>query len=265
MNLEVAAGPAKDLRVPDLVDAFAAARHPVLFLDYDGTMVDLANEPAQAAPPVPLIDVLRRLGDAPGVRVAVVSGRPRVELEAWLGCITSLSLVAEHGGFARRPGGAWELLAPAGVDRWRQHVLPVLGAVAELVPGSFVEEKERTIAWHYRRAEAVLTSDLRQQIVDVLRDLVAGMDAEVVLGSSVVEVRPTGISKAAAMAWLEGDLPADFHLAAGDDLTDEDLFEVLPAQAWSIHVGVGASRARFRLPSPGATVALLHRLAGARR
>ena len=61
----------------------------------------------------------------------------------------------------------------------------------------------------------------------------------------VIEVRNSGINKGtAALEWLERRAP-DFILAAGDDRTDEDTFEVLPPDAWTVRVGEARSRARF--------------------
>ena len=59
-----------------------------------------------------------------------------------------------------------------------------------------------------------------------------------------------------------GDAP-EFELAIGDDRTDEDMFDRLPPEAWTIHVGTGQTRARYAVPGPPAALALIAALAGA--
>jgi trehalose 6-phosphate synthase/phosphatase len=57
--------------------------------------------------------------------------------------------------------------------------------------------------------------------------------------------------------------PADFQFAAGDDRTDEDLFQALDETAWTVHVGPGRSRARFAIPAPSDVITMLQKMAGA--
>jgi trehalose 6-phosphate synthase/phosphatase len=84
-------------------------------------------------------------------------------------------------------------------------------------------------------------------------------------GNRIVEVKNAGVSKGqAALRWVS-QREWDFILAIGDDLTDEDIFRVLPATAWTIKVGVGASAARFSLGSPGQVASLLTAMVKGRR
>ena len=83
-------------------------------------------------------------------------------------------------------------------------------------------------------------------------------------GSKVVEVKESGIGKGrAARAWLENEPEFDFILATGDDVTDEEMFEVMPEGAWSIRIGVDRrSAAKYSLRGPSAFRRLLESLAG---
>ena len=79
-------------------------------------------------------------------------------------------------------------------------------------------------------------------------------------GSKVVEVKNAGINKGrAALQWI-GREDWDFILAIGDDLTDEDVFKVLPDTAWSIKVRFSASTAKFNLGSSSEVRALLNEM-----
>ncbi|MCM2271809.1 MAG: trehalose-phosphatase, partial [candidate division Zixibacteria bacterium] len=114
-------------------------------------------------------------------------------------------------------------------------------------PGAFVEEKEYSIAWHYRRADTELAAIRSKELRDNLVSLTANIDLQVMQGNKVVEVRMAGVNKGAAvLQWLESVVP-DFILAVGDDWTDEDMFAVLPLDGYSIRVGMIQSHARYNV------------------
>jgi trehalose 6-phosphate synthase/phosphatase len=128
------------------------------------------------------------------------------------------------------------------------------------LPGALLEEKEFSLAWHYRRADpeqaAIRASELRDDLSDYTRNI----DVQVLEGNKVLEVRNTGVTKGtAATEWLS-TLQADFVLAIGDDWTDEDLFRALPETACSVRVGMAQTAARYHLANPAAVRRLLREL-----
>jgi trehalose 6-phosphate synthase/phosphatase len=107
---------------------------------------------------------------------------------------------------------------------------------------------------------------LANELVAVLEDLLAETELRAVRGQKSVEVKLTWANKGEILAHLEAvGPPPDFRLAIGDDRTDEDLFERMPADAWTVHAGKGPSVARFRLPHPFAVRRFLEELAAADR
>ena len=132
-------------------------------------------------------------------------------------------------------------------------------------PGSFIEEKGFSLAWHYRKANPRLGTVRARELVNDLVKLTANLNLQVLEGSKVVEVKNAGVNKGrAALRWISRKT-WDFILAIGDDLTDEDVFKVLPATAWSIKVRFSVSAARFNLSFPSQVRALLREmLAGLR-
>jgi trehalose 6-phosphate synthase/phosphatase len=99
-----------------------------------------------------------------------------------------------------------------------------------------------------------------RELKNDLVNLVANLNLQVLEGSKVVEVKNAGVNKGrSALRWISGKT-WDFILAIGDDLTDEDVFKALPAAAWSIKVGFGASAARFNLGSPSQVSSLLREM-----
>jgi trehalose 6-phosphate synthase/phosphatase len=105
-----------------------------------------------------------------------------------------------------------------------------------------------------------------QGLLDPLHRLSAIRDQyplHILQGSKVVEVKDSAVDKGkAARAWLERPSGWDFVLAAGDDVTDEDLFRALPEQSWSIRIGPSHhSAARYSLATPFELRQLLQGLA----
>jgi trehalose 6-phosphate synthase/phosphatase len=257
----LAEGP-RPLPVAEAVAAFLLARRSLLLLDYDGTLVPFANRPLGAAPAAPLLELLARLASDPERRAVVVSGRPRLQLETWFGGVAGLWLAGEHGVVLRDPAlGEWAPLQPSPPAGWKERVQPVLEHFVDRTPGSFVEEKEYSLVWHYRMADPDFGDWLANELVGTLEDLLAETELRAVRGQKSVEIRLTWASKGAVVSRMEELWPADFRLAVGDDRTDEDLFERLSPDAWSIHVGEGPSLARFRVKDPFAVRALLERFA----
>lgn len=250
----------------DLVRAFAAARNPLLILDYDGTLREFINDPDQARPDEELLTLLKDLSALPRTDVAVVSGRDRQSLTHWFGHLP-IHLVAEHGFFLRMPySSEWEELVP-GVDRsWLPAVEEAMASYVARTPGSFIERKHSGLAWHYRKAEPGLGLRQGRELAHHLTEYFANRPLRVLQGACIVEAHTQGISKWATIhtLWSRfGD--HDFILAAGDDTTDEDLFHALPDFGWSIKIGPGRTVAHHRLAGPDWLKALLAAALDARR
>jgi trehalose 6-phosphate synthase/phosphatase len=172
-------------------------------------------------------------------------------------------MAAEHGALMRPAGGEWTSARPGADGGWKTRVLPVLEHYADRTPGSFIEEKEHCLVWHYRLSDPEFGDWVANELVHNLEQMLAETESRAMRGHKAVEVRPAWAHKGSVLGWLETDAPADFRLGMGDDRTDEDLFEQLPPDAWTVRVGQGSSRARFRLPDPRAVRAFLDELARA--
>ncbi len=238
-----------------LLKHYRSAASRILFLDYDGTLVPFASSPRLARPDSELLELLSRLGADARNDVVIVSGRSRGDLEEWFGGLP-VALVAEHGIWLRPQRGQWRMFKNITAE-WMERVRPILQLYVDRLPGALLEEKDFSLAWHYRRADPDQARVRAQELLDTLADYTRNIDVQVLEGRKVIEVRPSGINKgAAAQEWLK-DRATDFILGIGDDWTDEDLFRALPPGACSVRVGVAKTAAQYYLSSHTAVRRLL--------
>jgi trehalose 6-phosphate synthase/phosphatase len=251
---------------PPLFTALAEARAAGqlrLLLDYDGTLVPLARSPELAAPDDELLAILTELSACPDFDVEIVSGRPTASLEQWLGHLP-IPLWAEHGFWRRLPGQtAWQPIAQ--IDpKWSARVLPILQRFTSSTPGSRLEVKSASLAWHFRGAQHGFGARQAHELRMLLGDALSNQPLEVLEGHKVVEVRVRGISKAVVAD--PGHVPhVGTIVAIGDDRTDEDLFGALPAGSVTIAVSQPLNGARYVLPGYQAVRQLLRGLLTDRR
>jgi trehalose 6-phosphate synthase/phosphatase len=227
-----------------------------LLLDYDGTLVPIAPTPELAQPDADLLALLGELAARVGTNVHLVSGRPSNVLTAWFGHLP-VSLWAEHGAYSRpSPTEEWRSTLPVHTG-WMSDVYPVVQEVTAGTPGSMIEQKQASIAWHYRGADpefgAAQAHDLRVR----LRRVQHRRPIDVLEGHKVIEIRMTGVTKAVVARHLLAAGRDPDILAIGDDWTDEDLFNALPESSVTIAVGRRRSSADYQLPNDQAVRRLL--------
>jgi trehalose 6-phosphate synthase/phosphatase len=245
-----------------LASDFQKSNKALLLLDYDGTLVPFSPKPVEAMPRAKLLRLLKKLAKKPGTEVVLISGRDKDTLESWFGDL-DVELVAEHGVWIKEKGGVWEAIENLTSD-WKEEVYPILESWVDKTPGSFTEEKEFSLGWHYRKSNARLGELRARELKNNLSNTIADLDLQVLEGNKVVEVKNTDINKGHAASRSISREKWDFILALGDDWTDEDTFKALPSTAWSIKVGIGASAARFRLSSPSKATSLLRKMVRSR-
>ncbi|HEX7651954.1 MAG TPA: bifunctional alpha,alpha-trehalose-phosphate synthase (UDP-forming)/trehalose-phosphatase, partial [Verrucomicrobiae bacterium] len=242
-----------------MVQKYRQAARRALLLDYDGTLVPFASEPRQARPDPELIEILTALGKDPANEVVIISGRPRHTLEEWFGQLP-ISLIAEHGVWLRPQNKSWRAFKQMTAE-WKERIRPLLQLYVDRVPGALLEEKDFSLAWHYRRADPEQASLCAKELVDDLTAYTRNIDVQVFEGNKVIELRNSGVNKGvAAREWLQGQTP-QFILGIGDDWTDEDMFRALPATAYSVRVGVANTAAGCYLINHTAVRRILRELA----
>jgi trehalose 6-phosphate phosphatase len=237
----------------DLETALAAlaARRPVLVAsDYDGVLARLRDVPSEAVPEPGVAEVLGRLGTAPEVTVALVSGRGVADLQSTSGLTGPLRWIGSHG--AEFDGPLTGELA-ARRDDLAARLAPLVAAT----PGAHLEVKPASVAVHVR------TVSDRQAAAALLEDARALADSSLTMkpGKDVLELAVTDADKGSAVRRLAAEVGARAVVYLGDDVTDEDAFRALGADDVTIKVGDGATAAVHRVPDPAGAVAVLDALA----
>ena len=250
------------LEKSQLLNAFDKAQSRLIMLDYDGTLAPFASMPQSAVPSQDLIDLLEQLVRDKQSTVALISGRSRADLKRWFAGISNLWIAAEHGAVLWSPvSRTWEQPHQDASDKWKSCVYPILEHFVDRTPGSFIEEKEFSLVWHYRMADPEFGEWLANDLVANLDHMLAESPVKAIKGQKTVEVKSLWANKGRVYSrLLTSDAVPDFIMAAGDDVTDEDLFAQLPESAWTIHIGRNPSRATYYLSNPDEMIALLAQL-----
>ena len=229
-----------------LLQSYQKSKRALFLLDYDGTLIPFNDRPEKVKPDRELKDILGSIYGHSDNELVIISGRDRRTLDRWVSNMSN-GLVAEHGVWIKEDK-SWEAIDMLS-DEWKEEIRPILEVFVDRTPGSFIEEKDFSLVWHFRKVDPALSVVRVGELKDVLLHITANLNVGVLEGNKVIEVKDTGINKGkATMHWM-AKAKWDFILSIGDDWTDEDIFEVLPEWAYSIKVGFGPTKARFNLPS----------------
>jgi trehalose 6-phosphate synthase/phosphatase len=242
----------------EIVKKINSAGQKIIFLDYDGTLVDFSHHPQLAFPKDDLLKLLTDLSKLKNSDTVLISGRDRTTLNSWFKNIP-FRIVAEHGLWWRNEKGHWAKIRKLD-NRWKKNILPLISKYTDLLPGSFIEDKENSIAWHYRNSDPEQSSFRAQEVYDNISMLIQKKKVELLRGNKVLEVKSILVSKGNMAMKFLNEKKYDFILALGDDETDEEMFRTLPESSYSIKVGLSSSFARYNLIEVDEVIKLLKRI-----
>jgi trehalose 6-phosphate synthase/phosphatase len=217
----------------------------IFFLDYDGTLTGFEDNPKHAKPDQDLYDLLDELSKNPKNRVVLISGRDKNTFDEWFGD-KPYTLIVEHGVWFRPAGEKWQMIEPLD-DSWKESIYSALESYVDRTPGSFIEEKNYSLVWHYRKSDPELGLNRAIELKDELTSLVSNLNLEILEGNKVIEIKNRGINKGRAAQKVLDTQPADKIIAIGDDWTDEFLFSELPDDAITIKVGMAKTVAGYKV------------------
>lgn len=229
-----------------LIKDFYSSKPRIIFLDYDGTLVGFKGKPQKAKPDSKILNILNALSELPYTEVVLISGRDKTIMEKWFGEL-DIYLSAEHGLWIKRRGtNKWEPIRNVSAE-WKGEIYSILRRTADRLPHSFIEEKEYSLAFHYRESDPLLASMRVSDLADNLISLTANINVQVLHGEKVLEIRNAEINKGIVVSSLLSQKKYPFILAIGDGTTDEDMFKALPENSYSIKVGFSSSLAKYNV------------------
>ncbi len=240
------ARPLDDAGIKAILKRWRDAKTILLLLDYDGTLMRFRSHPDKARPDDNLHSIVRDLNGLPGVHLVIASGRDRANLQEWFPD-DSLALGAGHGAWIREPGREWHA-APVPNHDWKEMIRPIIQRTVDRTPGSALEEKDFSLAWHYRNAEPELANVRLSELRDALITLTGNLELSVLDGNRVLEIKPANIHKGRIVLHYFEQQDWDLVIAIGDDVTDEHMFQALPEErSISIKVGTGTTDAQYSI------------------
>jgi trehalose 6-phosphate synthase/phosphatase len=243
----------------EILERFRKSKKRIFFLDYDGTLVNFADKPNQAWPDQELMELIKNVSELNNTKVVLISGRDKESLGSWWKNL-SVDLVAEHGVWLKKAGKNWQLNEKVQND-WMEMVRPVVETFCDRTPGTFLEEKNYSLAWHYRKADPDLGEIRANELSNVLKELISNHGLSVLQGNKVLEIKSSGVNKGKAAGKFLINKSFEFIFAMGDDWTDEILFQELPDNAVTVKVGLKKTVATYYVENPERVRNLLKRFA----
>ena len=237
----------KESTIVTIQEDFNKARKRCILLDYDGTLAPYQKIPSLATPSDELLQLLKQLTLDKNNEIVIISGRDAHTLENWLGHLP-LTLVAEHGASLRFKGEDWKEKINMSTE-WKEQIRPLFQLFVDRCAGSFIEEKNSTLAWHYRNTHPELGFSRSRELRNNLLQQLANTPLQVIDGNKVLEVRMIGVDKGITAMTILNNIQPDFILCIGDDTTDEDMFRLLRDKGYTIKIGRGNTAAQHTIPS----------------
>jgi trehalose 6-phosphate synthase/phosphatase len=227
-----------------IMKRFQNAKKSLILLDYDGTLVGFKNNPQDAKPDSELFKILDTFEGQSKTDLCLISGRDKETFIKWFGN-KPYDLITDHGVW-RRENNNWTPLEILNTD-WMANIKPILETFVDRTPGTFIETKEYSLAWHYRTADPELAQIRTMELNTVLTSMISNNELSVLQGNKVIEIKSSNVNKgrAANQLFMKGDY--DFILIMGDDWTDEYMFEVAPDDAFTIKIGYTKTKAKYQI------------------
>eukprot|EP00611_Tribonema_gayanum_P004565 TRINITY_DN1376_c0_g1_i1.p1 TRINITY_DN1376_c0_g1~~TRINITY_DN1376_c0_g1_i1.p1 ORF type:complete len:1060 (-),score=283.32 TRINITY_DN1376_c0_g1_i1:298-3147(-) len=225
------------LPIKEVRHAYAEAKRRLIISDYDGTLTQLQSLPQLAGPPPFVTSLLENLCRDPKNTLFIISGRERRFMDRWFGNLR-VGLAAEYGFYYRLPNQDQWQCAGQGLDlTWKNVVHPIMQYFTERTPGTYIENKESSLTWHYRDADPHFGLWQAKDMQINMEDSLSNMPLEILQGNRMVEVRHQAANKSfvadrVLKAMSEPAARAehgevDFVLCVGDDRSDEDMFTMV--------------------------------------
>mmetsp|Transcript_19468 Transcript_19468/g.29583 ORF Transcript_19468/g.29583 Transcript_19468/m.29583 type:complete len:1022 (+) Transcript_19468:51-3116(+) len=201
------------LQISQVLRAYENASHRLLVADYDGTLTQRQPLPELASPAPFVTQLLATLAKDDKNTLYVMSGRERKYMDKWLGKYR-VGLAAEFGFCHRAPDdppGEWTCLGKDLDISWKQVVQPIMQYFAERTPGTYIEFKESSLAWHFQDADPHFGAWQAKDMQIHLEDALANQPLQIIQGKRFVEVRHVGVNKSLVLEDVLRRGPKSIH------------------------------------------------------
>jgi trehalose 6-phosphate synthase/phosphatase len=243
----------------ELLEKYRKATNKLVLLDYDGTLVNYELIPDEARLSDHLIDILSKLINKPRTKVFIISGRGHQDIDKLLHHLP-INIIAEHGAMIKK-NGVWK---DQMIDNklWKNSILPILYQTASDCPNSFVEEKKFSLTWHYRKADLSAGYTHSRELIGLVEKYISLFNLKILDGNKVVEIMSNETGKGKAVKKLVEQDNFDYILSIGDDVTDEEIFELFlsDTSSFTIKVGNSSTFAKYKFDTVDEVVLFLNDL-----
>ncbi len=227
----------------NITENYYNSNNRIIIMDYDGTLIDFQSKAKDMSPDRELRSIIKKLTEDKKNHIVILSDRDKETLNEWFGEY-NVSCIAENAVWIKTIKNEWELIEPLD-NGWKDELRSVLEHFHDRTPGSAIEEKKYSLAWHYRKADPEFGDIRARELIDELISLTRNLDIDIIEGNKVVEIKSIGINKGRAARKILPERKWDFIMAIGDDWTDEYLYSALPESAYSINVSFRNTHARY--------------------
>lgn len=227
-----------------LTSEFKKAKRRLILLDYDGTLMPLQSTPDKAKPNVKVLNLLTALAGLEHTDIGIISGRDYRQLDQWFEHMPIL-LSGDHGMRYRFLHQPWQTMIEPN-NEWKPAFKKLLYQFLDQMPGSIIEEKKYSIAFHYRQCEPDMVAIKRIELLDALHTIKGNGNLDIQLGHRMIEIKDASVNKGLVATRFASRYDYEFIMIAGDDVTDETMFKAIP-NAFRFKIGEGPTSAQHRL------------------
>lgn len=214
----------------EMMQSYWYAARRLIFVDIDESL--LIADTNQQRLNDDVFELFRAISNREQNKLVCISGADCVTMERWFRQLP-VDLIAEHGMWLRKYGHSWQIFENISCD-WKFEIFPVLEHFVKRTPGSFIEEKDFSLVWRYRKVEPGLGELRARELTEHLKYLVSNMNLNVLQESNRIEIKNSLINKGRAVRkWLDENY-AEFIFVYGGSNSSEDIFKILPENAYSV-------------------------------
>jgi trehalose 6-phosphate synthase/phosphatase len=205
-----------------------------------------SNEPE--LPDEALYHLLDKFAQYDSVDVILMSSYDKDILDSWFGRFY-FQIYAEHGIWKKTKTEGWQQTSGPLTNEWKNNIRPVLESYVDRTPGSYMEEMNHVLSWHFEKTDPDHGYLRACELKDELSERIINMDLQIREGRKVIEIKPAALNKGVATLQAFSAQTYDFIMAVGDQWTDESIFELLPDLAVTVRVGNRSTHARYNCES----------------